>query len=358
MRRMMTRVRMVAAGAFLLGPVAAGADWDDPSALAETTIDAITDQAVRNIARRYNLNDAQREKTSELMKHGVNKFLREHHDEVWPVLRAFIAAQIDGKLPDDPREAVRIGKTALPLMKEVRKAVLEGNALWREILTDEQKKVHDIDMAEMDKTFMHLEKSIDSWAHGDPPAGGIFPPPNPAVQRIRRPRKPQTVGIPVSAVTVNPGMFEQFVKDFITQYGLDKGQADAARSILGEFKEKGQDYIKSKKAEFARVTSDRERALADLDLDGVKRADKARRALLRPIDDMFPKLEQRLVGLLTTPQLERYNQIKNTGVVSVPTPEQRRAASSPATAGAKQSGTKQHASKQAGVKPSTSGDKD
>ena len=51
------------------------------------TIERIIETAVRNIARRYNLNEAQTQKTDELWNREVRQFLREHEAEVWPAIR-------------------------------------------------------------------------------------------------------------------------------------------------------------------------------------------------------------------------------------------------------------------------------
>ena len=57
-------------------------------------VDKILTQAVKNIAVRYNLNAEQHEFTDQLMTREVHKFLREHRQEVWPVLRDLIRWQM------------------------------------------------------------------------------------------------------------------------------------------------------------------------------------------------------------------------------------------------------------------------
>ena len=70
------------------------------------TIERIMDQAVRNIARRYNLNETQTKKTDELMKREVNRFLKEHEDEVWPVIRDLLISQFGAKPPQDRNRTI------------------------------------------------------------------------------------------------------------------------------------------------------------------------------------------------------------------------------------------------------------
>ena len=112
----------------------------------EATIDKIMDQAVRNIARRYNLNEAQTLETDKLMKREVRRFLKEHEKEVWPLLRDLIAAQMMGKPPENREDAMRVGKAAKPLAKLAQEAIIQGNMEWRQFLTEEQLRTHDFDL--------------------------------------------------------------------------------------------------------------------------------------------------------------------------------------------------------------------
>ena len=114
-----TRLRVAlaswAAVALAIAPVSALAFQDAIPDEAELglppefpTVEKIMDQAVKNIGVRYNLNTAQLEKTGDLMRSRVKGFLREHHDEIWPVIRDLIAAQIDGRAPEDKAKVMRI----------------------------------------------------------------------------------------------------------------------------------------------------------------------------------------------------------------------------------------------------------
>ena len=118
------------------------------------TIDMIMDMAVQNITRRYNLNDDQKNRTQELMYRGVHEFLREHEDEVFPVIRDLLAGQLGP--PDNLEDTKRLGKAARPLAELAKESILKYNREWRTILTPEQKATHDFDLNEMDKTFAQM----------------------------------------------------------------------------------------------------------------------------------------------------------------------------------------------------------
>ena len=115
-------------------------------------VSSILEMAVDNLGRRYNLNDTQKAYTNNMMQTRVTRFIRDHQDEVWPILRSLLLHQQQGTLPDQ-ETAKRMGPRVLKLMHEAKKEIYESNSEWREILTDDQKRMHDWDLKEMDKTF-------------------------------------------------------------------------------------------------------------------------------------------------------------------------------------------------------------
>ena len=280
------------------------------SPTATATIEQILDRAVQNIARRYNLNAAQTQFTKEIMKMEVNKFLLEHEDEVWPVIRDLLSAQALGGPPDDLDLMKRIGKAAGPLARKAQEAILRANAEWRKILTDEQKELHDYDLAEMDKNFEGIHGRLQSWAEGKRTEEGIFPPPEPPGQSPRRPRKPPEKPLPErpAEVPVNiPTLFDTRVEEFIKDYQLDESQIDTARSILKEFKAKANDIKNAKKHEFAKLAGDQRKAIDEHNRPKLKEVEAARKKLLEPVYELFAQMEERLRGLLTSQQLERHS---------------------------------------------------
>jgi len=273
------------------------------------TVEKIMERAVQNIALRYNLNEGQKQLTGELMKTEVNKFLLEHEDEVWPVIRDLLASQLGGKPPENIDEVKRIGKAAKPLADLAEDAIFRANKEWRKILTDDQKKVHDFDMAEMEKTFRQIEENFGAWAEGKPKDAPIFPqpdirqqPPRPTRPAEKSPREYQSIDVVWGIDT----LFDTFVEEFIKDCRLDESQIDTARSILKEFKAKANDIKNAKKHESAKLDADQKKALDEHDRKTLKEIEAARKALLRPVYELFAQMEERLKGLLTSVQLERY----------------------------------------------------
>lgn len=263
------------------------------------------EEAVRNIARRYNLNEAQSRETDQLMKREVHKFLKDHEAEVWPVIRDLLAAQFGGK-PPEAAEAMRIGKSARPLVGLAKDAIVRANEEWRSFLNTDQKAMHDYDMAEMDKTFQKIEKNFDDWALGQPTDAGLFPPPPAEDLSPPKPRKPSP-GLPDPEVEVfRVSIFDTFVEEFIKENQLDHGQIDSARSILKEFKSKANDFKKAKKLELSKIAAAQRTALDARDREKMVAAEAERKKLLEPVQALIGEMEERLKGLLTTGQLERY----------------------------------------------------
>jgi len=282
-------------------------DLTQPAAAA--TIGRIVDQAVVNIGRRYNLNDRQLEETDRIMKKRVNGFLKEHEEEIWPAIRELLANNLQA--PEDMSDLKRLGQSARDLAKLAHKAVVEGNAEWRKILTDEQKKTHDYDLAELEKSFAQMDQNFAEWAEGrktDKPMFG----PNPHMAK-RGPVGPPTPTRLEDGVL--PGhksnifkltVFDAFVEGFIKDYELDAAQIDSARSILKETKTKAKDFQVSKSAEVAKIEEARNKAIAARDHKERDRLDAERKKLLEPVYTLFAQMEGRLRGLLRTAQVERY----------------------------------------------------
>ena len=266
-------------------PPAPGSDpktVDPATGNTSATIELIMDQAVENLARRYNLNDEQKRKTDEIMRRRVSQFLKDHENDVWPVIRDLLASQLGAKPPESPEDVRRIGKAARPLAELAEKAILEGNDEWREYLSDDQRTQHDRDLADMFQQFEKVNRNLDTWAAGKPSADGIFPPPPVEDGRQRRPSKP-AAGLPQPAVeSFKANVLDTLVEGFIRDCNLDPGQIDAARSILNESKAKVLDFRDSNKGELDRLYSDEQAAQKARDHDKLSAIDKSRRDCSNP----------------------------------------------------------------------------
>ncbi len=288
--------------------------------LPAATVEKIMEQAVANIALRYNLNEAQKQKTNALMKREVRRFLREHENEVWPVIRELLTTQFGAKPPDNAEDVMRIGRAAGPLAKLARKAIVDANAEWREYLTPDQKVMHDYDMAEMEKTFDTIDQNFEQWAAGKAPIGGIFPPQPPMDAGPRPPLKPRA-GLPEpEVITFKETIFDTFVAEFIRDNDLDEGQIDSARSILKEFKVKAHGFRIANQTLLRKIARDLKLAIEAHDREIIRKAEANRKVVLRPVYELFAEMNGRLRALLTSVQLERYKQREQAPAVGKQTP--------------------------------------
>lgn len=283
----------------------------DPAKIHGTesaTVEKIMEQAVRNIALRYNLNPAQTTKTTEIMTRGVRDFLREHENEVWPVIRDLLSIQLGNKVPDKIADSMRIGRSTRPLIQLAKEAILQGNEEWRKFLTPEQQRIHDYDLAQMEKTFQTIEKNFDQWANGKP-TKGLFPGPPPVSQSPPYPTKPKG-GLPSPAIDVMDPyrIFSIYVEEFINKYDLTEGQIDSARSILVEFRRKANDYKLANRNALEKINIEANVAQNENNRKKLVLVESKRKQLLKPIYELFSQLDQRLMALLTTAQRQRYAQ--------------------------------------------------
>ncbi|MBI4717498.1 MAG: hypothetical protein HY763_06820 [Planctomycetes bacterium] len=287
-------------------PVASSSLELQPTVAASmATIETILTNAVRGISARYNLNEAQTAETDALMKREVFKFLQDHEAEVWPLIRDLLAAQLGARPPSDVEEMKRIGAAAGPLAKLACDAIIRANKEWREILTPEQKKVHDFDMSEMEKTFEQIDRNFKDWAEGKPVEAPIFPATQPTAKGPPTPPKPVMQGLPRGPILTD-NVFENFVEQFIKDYLLDEGQIDSARSILKEYKDKVADFRSGNKDELGRLANAIKEATEQRDYKKRTDAEAERKKLLEPVYELFAQMESRLKGLLNSVQLERY----------------------------------------------------
>ncbi len=121
-------------------------------------IDALIDNHARMLARRYNLTPEQDQFTQEFLRAKCDEFLAQHRDELFALVDRMFEVRGGGEM--DAAELVQWGKKALPLFEQAKHLIIEGNAQWREILTDEQRKIHDEDLRQMYESFSGTEEQL------------------------------------------------------------------------------------------------------------------------------------------------------------------------------------------------------
>jgi len=270
-------------------------------------VDAILDQAVKNIAARYNLNDIQTAETAEMMNTRVKRFLDEHQDEVWPLIRDLAKFQRKGGAPD-PQEARRLGPVATKILNEAREEIFRSNEEWREILSPQQRQVHDYDMREMTKSFESMERNFGEWERGQTAPESIFPQPQRLPDEPPTPPKPEDGDIPPATPSEQGSKFvshlEAYLAKFISDYELTTTQVEAGTSILREIMDRTSAF---------QAAHDKELDEIKVNLTKAKTREERRALVLErrritgPLDDLFAEFKARLDQIPDQAQRERFD---------------------------------------------------
>lgn len=271
-------------------------------------VDSIIQQAVENISRRYNLNGSQHEYTREIMNKEVGRFLRDHQDEIYPLIRDMTKARFSGQnLTEEQRR--RIGKAAKPLVAAAKKAILDANAEWRDILSDDQKKLHDWDLHEMDGQFETIGGGFEKMAKGEVVDNPIFPEHKPKTAEPPRPKKPgeTKLGRTPAVDRTEDGPFEVCVANFIKDYNLDPAQQEAAHSILREYKQYVEIYRNAHKKELEEAERKANEARNSGDIEKAKEAEALQQKLSERIREFLEEMRVRLMSIPREAQKQAYD---------------------------------------------------
>ena len=325
-------------------------------------IDALIDNHVRLLARRYDLSDEQFAFTEEFLRQSADLFLERNQD----VMNGLIDELFDVRAGGDvsPEELMAWGKRALPLYQEAKLMIIEGNSEWREILTDEQKTIHDEDLELMYRNIATTEEQLGRIVTGQMAVEelrGLVPsgrPPRPDPRDLKDPRP--APGEPVTSKTPDrPGTgttpqrprekptgrgherggqaggtrssgdrtsgrgatsaptstefeseWEKYVREFIEKYKLDDAQSQRAWSILKSCQEQAAKHMKKRKTQLERLdkkikTLSEPSAKEKGQREELAKLKERRGKLLEPVGRIFEgRLKPRLEKLPTRAQRE------------------------------------------------------
>ena len=213
--------------------------------------------------------------------------------------------------PSNPETLQDWAFRAAPLYEAAKDAILDGNAVWGEVLNAEQKQVHDRDLSAMAANFRNVTGTLNTWmdGKGKMPVPPVQPDRNPALAT----QTPAATGSRVSEHVAPIKKLEiednwvAYVNTFIKAYKLDERQKNAAREgILPELLAKAKTYRKKNKAKFIAVEAELEgqgsKARQGNLLSRLREINKRRRELRKPIHDLFGDLDRRLKTLPTSEQ--------------------------------------------------------
>lgn len=128
-------------------------------------VDALMDNYLRILARKYDLSDEQREYTEQFVRGRVETFLDSHHDELSSAVDRLFEVR-SGAADMSQDELMQWGRAVMPLYQEAKVIIVEANAEWRGILTEEQCVIHDEDLRLMNESFATTEDQLQRVISG------------------------------------------------------------------------------------------------------------------------------------------------------------------------------------------------
>ena len=331
---------------------------DGPSPLSTLfNVDAFLNSYVHLVAKKYKLTKEQEQITAQLVRSKATAFIDNHEDEMYTLLERMF----DVRAGDDMtvEELMAWGQQARPIYEEAKQIVIESNDEWREILTDEQKVIHDGDVALMWDNFLITENQLDRMEAGtmtveefrnpgasyktpkdvadEPPVDNIQPEPvqpTPVPQPDRddklpppkrgssetpqpdedskakpTPTKPAPPARPQDPKTFDTA-WDKYTQDFIAKYQLNEAQSQKAEAILAGCKRQGQQVVLHSEKRLEQIDAQldelrknrsRDKSAAEM----IERYEDQRAKLVQPLTDIFEKrLKPQLDKLPTRAQRE------------------------------------------------------
>lgn len=160
-------------------------------------LDAMVDGYARMVARKYDLTDEQAEITAQMLRGKANDFLSRHDSEVRQLLDEMFHVRTGGSMSQEG--LVQWGQRVLPLYNEAKDALIRGNAEFREILTEEQRRIHDQDLGLMEQSLQTTDEQVRRIVSGEMPVEEFRSPP-----RFRGGRSARSQAVPAPVVANAP----------------------------------------------------------------------------------------------------------------------------------------------------------
>lgn len=260
-------------------------------------VEPIIESYTSQMTRYYNLTPDQEEYTRQLLTQRVKRFLSEYEKDVRSLFTEYWHLQLRGEAPS-VEEAKDLARRGGPLIAAIKKEIMDGNQKWREILDENQRKIHDRDLDQMNKTFDEFEQKLDRWSKGDVRSTDMGK---------------RGVGDTPRTGRKFEDAWEFRVNSFIQDYNLDAGQQETARSILRELREEAARYRERNQERFTAIES-RLKEIYNSDAktdpeekkkaaEAINKLNEEINALERPIrEDLWKQLLARLERIPTDEQ--------------------------------------------------------
>lgn len=257
------------------------------------------EDAVQQIARRYDLNKAQEDYTRLLLTRRVRAFLKLYEDDVRKLLKESIDFRL-GLKTSNPEALMDWAERAVPVYEAARQAILDGNNEWGAILTEKQKETHKKDLDQMEMQFNNVSTLLKDWRTGKGVSAG--------------PARPVQGQEETGLVSKDPAVrlaqklednWAAYVERFIQTYQLDEKQQNSARSgIYREMLETARRYRDKRKTEFDNLNAELKVVGATAQRTGRREELQQRKKKLEdPLREMFVQMDRRLRTLPNETQL-------------------------------------------------------
>ncbi|MCK4343005.1 MAG: hypothetical protein KAY37_14925 [Phycisphaerae bacterium] len=128
-------------------------------------VDALIDNYARLLARKYDLTEEQDVFTQEYLRQRTHEFLDQHRDGLFALVDQMFEARGGGEISQE--ELIDWGKCAMPLFEQAKVLIIEGNNEWRDILTEEQREIHDADLKLMFEGFNTTQEKLHRIVKGE-----------------------------------------------------------------------------------------------------------------------------------------------------------------------------------------------
>lgn len=127
--------------------------------------DLLIDNYARFMSRKYSLTDDQDAFTRQLLRERANAFLDSHENDLRDLFEQLFQVRAGGDISTEG--IMEWSKRAAPLYEEAKKLIEQGNTEFREILNEDQKKIHDEDLKTMAESFSTTDNMLGRMSTGD-----------------------------------------------------------------------------------------------------------------------------------------------------------------------------------------------
>ena len=217
-RTVIGRFSLVVLAAAMAAPATARQDKREQSRSSRWSalldVDLMVNTYSRFLARKYDLNEEQDEYTRQYLAEQANLFMDAHRDEVSDLIDRMFEVRTGGEMESD--ELIDWGKRILPIYQEAKKIIVMGNGEWRDILTDEQKAIHDSDLKMMHQSFETTEDQLHRIVTGEM-----------SVEEFRKPRNTRrTTRRPPQTAKAQPAEPRNQLQEWKERDVADRGRSN------------------------------------------------------------------------------------------------------------------------------------